>query len=516
MLKGKKIGEGTYGKVYSATSRSAKGDYAVKRNLIERPLDFAGSVKELDILNKLQDHPHIVRIEFMSVGDPFIQASLSPLRCEYKDDKIHFIFPLADGDLDNIISDRKYGYAKAQQYMVHILLGVEYMHSKGIIHRDLKPHNILDFKGTMQICDFGLAKPFSGNGSQSPRVVTSWYRAPEVTMGDRFYDYKIDVWSVGCIMYELIAKTPFVSGVSDRNNLLLDKITTRMPNRIDDETFKRMLHRGDMSRRFKQKERKRRYTWDRQLFGNVNPDNFDKDAFIDMLSHALEFDPKKRWTITDLLNHRFFDNHRRYINEVRRDIPPEADPLPRIKCINCNERKWAIQMAYSFFNDRHKYDWYSHSILFQAIDIFDRYLLYLNRNTSTTSRQNSVKGLFLDNYRAKLSFLVCMYLSIKYFAGAIYPVSFSSIAEHNFRTTKALKIADELESNLIKEILEYQIYRKTVYDVVTRPMDDYDVIELLYVVGELYYLDPTLSVAEVYSSFEIALKSKRSKKAKND
>ena len=155
-------------------------------------------------------------------------------------------------------------------------------------------------------------------------------------------------------------------------------------------------------------------------------------------------------------------------------------------------------------------------ILFQAIDIFDRYLLYLNRNTSTTSRQNNVKGLFLDNYRAKLSFLVCMYLSIKYFVGAIYPVSFSSIAEHNFRTPKALKIADELESNLIKEILEYQIYRKTVYDVATRRMDDFDVIELLYVVGELYYLDPTLSVSEVYSSFEIALKSKKSKKAKND
>lgn len=507
MLKGEKIGEGTYGKVYAARSRLTKEKYAVKRNFIEIPLDFAGSIRELDLLTTLQDHPHIIRIEFMSIGDPFVHACLSPLRTrEYKDDKIHFIFPFADGDLDSLIRDHRYTPAKAQEYMVQILLAVEYMHSKGIVHRDLKPQNVLTFKDTMQVCDFGLAKPLGARGPHSPRVVTSWYRAPEIILGNAYYDYKVDVWSIGCIMFELITKTPFINNIDDKNRLLIDHITTRFPKPVESSMFTDMCDKGSMGR-IRQKERKRRKTWEQQLFAGSKPANFDKDAFLDLLPNLLSFDPQDRWTVTEVLEHRFFDNHRRYINEIRRDFPPEPDPISKIKCIHCNERTWAISMAYVFFNDRSRYEWYSHRILFQGIDIFDRYLLHLDA-TMSPSRQNNTKGIFMDKYRACLSFLVCMYLSIKYFVGAIYPVSFKEICEPEYRTLKARKIADELETQLIKEILGYHIYRPTIFDITKTRLTDYQVIDLLYVTGELYHLDPSLTIVEARNAFLTSLKRK--------
>lgn len=105
-----------------------------------------------------------------------------------------------------------------------MLKGLEYMHGMGIVHRDVKGGNILiGYDGVLKYCDFGLARLVDKNHSTlTGRVVTRWYRAPEIFLGDDFYDEKVDVWSVGCVFVELVTNgiTPF-KGDTDEDTLKL-------------------------------------------------------------------------------------------------------------------------------------------------------------------------------------------------------------------------------------------------------------------------------------------------------
>ncbi|KAL0342681.1 UNVERIFIED_CONTAM: Cyclin-dependent kinase G-2 [Sesamum calycinum] len=99
--------------------------------------------------------------------------------------------------------------------MMKLLLeGVKFLHENGVMHRDLKPSNILiNKKGELKICDFGLSRQFENeSGSYSPQVVTLWYRAPEILAEVETYSTAIDMWSLGCIMAELLLKEVLFKG----------------------------------------------------------------------------------------------------------------------------------------------------------------------------------------------------------------------------------------------------------------------------------------------------------------
>mmetsp|Transcript_20591 Transcript_20591/g.19564 ORF Transcript_20591/g.19564 Transcript_20591/m.19564 type:complete len:93 (+) Transcript_20591:365-643(+) len=87
------------------------------------------------------------------------------------------------------------------------------MHMKKVIHRDLKPENILLRDGNVRICDFGSSKVIDEkNFKNTPYVVSRYYRAPELILASNHYSDRIDIWSVGCILFELMTRMPMFPG----------------------------------------------------------------------------------------------------------------------------------------------------------------------------------------------------------------------------------------------------------------------------------------------------------------
>jgi len=124
------------------------------------------------------------------------------------------IFEYSDFDLRKLLQSKKLTEEECLNYLQQILNGLLACHSNRIIHRDLKPQNILiDNQGNLKIADFGLARGFTIPFPElTHEVVTLWYRAPEILLGQFSYTPSVDIWSVGCIYAEMLMGKPLFEG----------------------------------------------------------------------------------------------------------------------------------------------------------------------------------------------------------------------------------------------------------------------------------------------------------------
>lgn len=115
-------------------------------------------------------------------------------------------------------------YVQVKCYMQQLLSGLQHCHERGILHRDIKASNLLiDKNGMLKIADFGLANFFPPQQRRplTSRVVTLWYRAPELLLGSTDYGVGIDLWSAGCLLPEMFTGKPLMPGRTEVTNLFI-------------------------------------------------------------------------------------------------------------------------------------------------------------------------------------------------------------------------------------------------------------------------------------------------------
>nr|CAD7600091.1 unnamed protein product [Timema genevievae] len=212
---------GAYGTVYKAKDLSNNG-MIVALKKVRVPLTDDGvpmsTLREISLLKQLDtyEHPNIVRLLDICHGQ----------RLEREQQLVLFlVFEHVDQDLACYLErcpDPGLPPTRIKHLVFQILSGVDFLHSHRIIHRDLKPQNILVTNtGIVKLADFGLAKTYDFEMRLTSVVVTLWYRAPEVLLGQP-YATSVDIWACGCIMAELFRRAPLFNGSSEGDQL--DKI----------------------------------------------------------------------------------------------------------------------------------------------------------------------------------------------------------------------------------------------------------------------------------------------------
>lgn len=278
------VGRGAYGIVCCLTNSETKEEVAIKKigNAFDNSIDAKRTLREIKLLSHM-DHENIVKIKDI----------IRPADREKFND-VYIVYELMDTDLHQIIcSSQALTDDHCQYFLYQLLRGLKYIHSANVLHRDLKPSNLLlNASCDLKICDFGLARTTSETDFMTEYVVTRWYRAPELLLNCSEYTAAIDIWSVGCILMEIIRREPLFPGRDYVQQLAL---ITELLGSPDDSDLGFL--RSDNARKYiKQLPRVPKQSF-AEKYPNVSPDA------IDLAEKMLVFDPSKRITVDEALNH---------------------------------------------------------------------------------------------------------------------------------------------------------------------------------------------------------------------
>ncbi|KAB0389788.1 hypothetical protein E2I00_018395, partial [Balaenoptera physalus] len=279
------------------------------------------------VLLKCVNHKNIISL--LNVFTP--QKTLE----EFQD--VYLVMELMDANLCQVIH-MELDHERMSYLLYQMLCGIKHLHSAGIIHRDLKPSNIVVKSDcTLKILDFGLARTACTNFMMTPYVVTRYYRAPEVILG-MGYKENVDIWSVGCIMGELVKGCVIFQGTDhsldiDQWNKVIEQLGTPSAD------FMKKLQ--PTVRNYVENRPKYPGIKFEELFPDwIFPSESERDKMKtsqarDLLSKMLVIDPDKRISVDEALRHPYIT--------VWYD-PAEAEaPPPQIYDAQLEEREHAIE-----------------------------------------------------------------------------------------------------------------------------------------------------------------------------
>ena len=301
------IGRGAFGKVLLAVVKGTGEKVAIKKVFQDRRYKN----RELPIMLELH-HPNIVELKsyfctkadkgnddefFLNCIMEYVPLTLSDLITQNRKNKTKF---------DNIL---------IKLFSFQMLKCIGYLHSLGICHRDIKPHNILidpaDY--TLKLCDFGCAKHLVKTESNISYICSRYFRPPELVIGAKYYTTQVDVWSIGCVIAELVLSKPIFPGKSATDQFL------EIMKVLGTPTSEQMKIMNPKSKGNSKLPKINAVPWKEYFKGKTND-----ELYIDLISKLLVYEPQKRLRPYEALLHPFFDKIKK--KEVKL---PENKSLPK-------------------------------------------------------------------------------------------------------------------------------------------------------------------------------------------
>uniref|UniRef100_A0A0K0CTJ9 Protein kinase domain-containing protein n=1 Tax=Angiostrongylus cantonensis TaxID=6313 RepID=A0A0K0CTJ9_ANGCA len=292
-----KIGQGTFGEVFKARCKKTGKMVALKKILMENE-------KEGFPITALREVKMLQQLKHENITDLIEVCSSKATAFNRDRSTFYLVFAFCEHDLAGLLSNNKIkiSLVHIKTMMKHLFNGLWKIHRSKILHRDMKAANVLLSRdGILKLADFGLARPFyMGHPRQlyTNRVVTLWYRPPELLLGDRQYTTSIDMWGAGCIMAELWTRSPIMQGDTEQKQLtmicnLCGSIDKDSWEKVELPLFERMELPSGQPRILPQRMK----AYIKVNFGYVD------DLAVCLIDELLALDPSKRLEAEKALDH---------------------------------------------------------------------------------------------------------------------------------------------------------------------------------------------------------------------
>ncbi|XP_007886539.1 MAPK/MAK/MRK overlapping kinase isoform X3 [Callorhinchus milii] len=277
-----KIGEGTFSEVWKVQSLKDANYYACKKMKQHvESIEQVNNLREIQAMRRLSLHPNILQLHEVAY--------------DKKNGSIALVCELMDMNVYELIRGRRNPLpdSKIKNFMYQLCKSLDYMHRNGIFHRDVKPENILIKQNLLKLADFGSCRSMFSKHPYTEYISTRWYRAPECLLTDGYYGFKMDIWSAGCVFYEITSLHPLFPGSNEVDQIAKIHDVVGTP-------------KGDILRKFKQTRAMnfdfppKKGTGIPCLVPHISNDS------ISLMLAMMEYDPDKRITAKQALQHPYF------------------------------------------------------------------------------------------------------------------------------------------------------------------------------------------------------------------
>lgn len=435
--------------------------------------------------------------------------------------KISYVMERAPQDLENYIKSHEHKiipFDEIKIIMVDIMLGMYNLHHNNILHNDLKPSNILIFNKDdehyAKLCDFGFCQHRYPNVESIHDVVTVNYRSPEI-FNHQSYNQCSDIWSLGCIFYDLLTCTYFNNIKSnedqDNDSLFFNNILGVLPLESYDEKYMKKLIKK--CKYINPKDAKKllnmkRLKWEECLTKNkyLSLDENNKDQCLkyvcEILTGMLHINTRKRKNIKYWLFHPLFSDQLDKINKKLYVIENHNPYDNRNNYVFKNvEREYYMDEAIRLYEEETTIPI---DCLFMSLSMADTSIYYLYDKMNDKSKKCKSNYIII--------FYTCLHICLKYTYPWYNIIELTDYIPKKYEKIFNTKSYLNWEKIIIRDILNYNIYRKSPLFYINKDYNKDDINHLfLFYSGNKTVYNKLNTTFDYYELFEDKYKIRSTK-----